>query len=79
MKNYLLIAAIGFAVTSLTSCASITRDQVRTDRAAYNAIAPDYLRYVNNDPSLSIQQKSSKKALVDQWEQRLREMEEKAR
>lgn len=47
-----------------TSCATVGDDFVRAERTTYNAIASDYVEYVNADPSLTIDQKVSRKNII---------------
>lgn len=64
-----------------TGCASIPATYTAADRATYNAIAPEYLEYVNEDGTsvesvLTPAQKELRRLTVESWERRIRAAEE---
>lgn len=60
-------------------CAALTSSApeswVRADRATHDAVAPEYLRYVDNDPAKTQEQKDSRHLTVETWDRRLTEHE----
>ena len=53
------------------SCATIPPSYVAAERGTYHAIAPYYLEYVENDESLTEQQKAFYRDVVVEWRYRL--------
>jgi hypothetical protein len=47
------------------------REYVKADRLTYDAIAPEYLRYVDADPGLTQEQKDRRHRTVDTWNLRI--------
>ncbi|MFB3785727.1 MAG: hypothetical protein ACE15F_05090 [bacterium] len=68
-----------FPLVTFTSCATISPEMVKAERTSYNAIAPDYLKYVNSDATLSIDQKVSRNSLVQSWDAQIKKLEEKVK
>ncbi len=54
---------------------SLQKAYVKADRQTYEAIAPEYLRYVRADKSLSDAQKRRREAKVRSWDARTSEGE----
>jgi hypothetical protein len=59
----------------LASCGSPSAAYVDADRATYAAIAPEYLRYVDADPTLDADSKAVRRLSVATWDKRIRDAE----
>lgn len=60
----------------LASCGSAPQIlDVAADRATYDAVAPDFLRYVDADAALTAEQKQLRHDTVATWDLRLRKRE----
>ena len=68
MKNMrtLLLVLLLF----LMSCAPVEQTYVEADRATYEAVAGEYLGYVEADPRLSPEQVERRKRTILSWEAR---------
>lgn len=72
------IALIGFlfvVACLLSGCGSIAKEYVAADRATYEAIAPEYRKYVEADESLDDDGKKLRLANSDSWKYRLEQAE----
>jgi hypothetical protein len=49
----------------------IPEDWVRTDRDTYNAVAPEYQQYVNEDATKTLGDKQDTRNTIDVWDRRL--------
>ncbi len=49
---------------------------VKAQRATYDAVAPDYLTYVDADPALSTEQRERRRRTVETWRLRVETQEE---
>ena len=76
-RKGILIALV--PLVTFTSCATISPEMVNAERTSYNAIAPDYLKYVNSDATLSIDQKVSRNNLVQSWDAQIKKLEDKVK
>ena len=54
-------------VLLLCGCATVPRAFLEAEDAIYQAIAPEYLRYVEEDPALSRDQKASRSRTLRAW------------
>lgn len=68
----LLLAAPGCAVL-----AAPQGPYVASDRATYDAIAPEYRAYVANDPNLDPDQRARRERTLDTWRARLEDAEQR--
>ena len=71
-KGYFFL--MGFAVvlaTMLPGCGSIAKEYVGADRATFEAIEPEYRRYVDTDDSLDDDAKALRLATLDSWRYRI--------
>lgn len=59
------------AVLPLSGC--LTEAYVAADKATYEAIAPEYGRYIEHDVGLTDEQKARRKATLLSWQARLEE------
>lgn len=55
-----------------TGCV-VNKDYVRADQATFDAIAPEYKEYVQNDPKLDAAQKMRRLRTVETWKLRIEE------
>ena len=69
--RYLLL----LPVLMLAACGSLDRQYVEADRATFEAIAPAYSAYVEDDGTLSDDQRSLRLGLVELRRMRLEEAE----
>lgn len=60
----------------LSGCAGVPESYRAADRATYEAIAPEFVDYVESDESLSESQKRHRRLTVETWRLRLEEAEE---
>ena len=63
-----LILVFAFA---LFGCNSIDKVYIEADLATYSAIAPEYSDYVDQDETLSDDEKQDRYALLDSWVRRI--------
>ena len=73
MKNLIQrFSAIALLALSLTSpgC-SISKEYVAADKATYDAIAPEYLKYVGTDATLDAEQKARRERTIKSWKLRI--------
>lgn len=72
-----LFLAIGAALfLSFCACVAPSQIDVAADRATYDAIAADYLRYVNADAALSVEDKARRARTIETWGIRLKAQEQ---
>lgn len=80
-KGSILFCAIGVIVVgalillTMSGCASIDKVYVAADRATYEAIAPRYLNYLENDDSIRSWERDLYKELTKSWMERIQEAE----
>lgn len=78
MRN-LRLCLIGFIV-AVSGCAStgdiIRAEYVEADRATYEAIAPEYLNYVQADQSLDSDERKRRERTLTTWRLRLEQAEQ---
>lgn len=55
----------------LTGCATAGETYVRADRSTFKAIAPEYLRYVQDDPGLTETDKQLRIGTLTLWDERI--------
>lgn len=72
-----LLVLLAIVLLILAAGCSPSSEYVKADRATFDAIAPEYLRYVENDTTLDSDQKARRKRTVSTWEMRLRQAEGK--
>lgn len=60
--------------TLLASCTPV-QQYVRSDRATFEAIAPEYRKYVEQDAGLADEQKARRFRLLDSWQVRIQAAE----
>lgn len=70
----LVIAALVLVLLSVVGCAA-PASFLAAERATYNAVAPEYLDYVNADPKLDAAQKQSRRDTIQAWDAGLRAWE----
>jgi hypothetical protein len=71
-------ALLGFCfvvVCLLPGCGSIAQEYVAADRATYEAVAPEYQKYVDADPALDDDAKALRKATLASWAYRMEQAE----
>lgn len=66
MRSLAIVALCLFAA----GC-SLNQDYVKADQATFDAITPEYLKYVEADPSLDQDQKDRRKRTVATWKLRM--------
>lgn len=59
------------AALSAVGCAGVPKEYVNADRATFEAVAPDFVEYVENDPDLSANQKRVRKSTIETWRIRI--------
>ena len=75
MKRITMVV-IGVAILiGVAGCAGIDRSYVRADRLTFEAVAPQYERYVRSDESLDANEKENRLFTVDLWNRRIKEAE----
>lgn len=70
-----LIGFLFVAAMLLPGCGSIAKQYVEADRKTFDAIAPEYRKYVDADESLSDDEKKLRHATADSWGYRLEQAE----
>lgn len=66
----LAFSCIAFLALLFVGC-NVQQEYVKADKATYDVIAPDYLKYVEADANLTDDQKQSKKDTVATWRLRI--------
>lgn len=61
----------------LAGCAGVPADYLQADKGTYAAIAPEYERYLDQDETLTGQQRESRRDTLATWELRIRKAEGK--
>jgi len=66
--RHLKLAAAALVVAAITGgCVTPAGEYVAADAATYDAVAPEYLEYVDADPKLGPEQKASRRRTVETW------------
>lgn len=68
MKRVTLIA---IAVLALCGCATLNQDYVKADKLTFDAIAPEYLQFVDANPNFDKEQRDRRHRTVETWKLRL--------
>lgn len=77
VRNFVLLALAAAAIAFLFGgCSAVPPEFVAAERAVYDAIADDYLAYVEDDTRLSAARKHDKTELVLTWFARIAEAED---
>jgi hypothetical protein len=69
VKRLTLIGIVALCL-SAGGCA-LNKDYVKADKATFDAIAPEYLRYIDLDTTLDKEQKDRRHRTVDSWNLRI--------
>lgn len=67
-----LLCAVGLMLALSSLACSPTAPYVAADRATYNAIAPEYSRYVEADPTLDTEDRALRQSTLATWDLRIR-------
>lgn len=70
MRHYVLLALLLILLT-LAGCQGVSASYADADAATYDAIAPEYLGYVDKDETLSGDQKQRRQETVASWKGRV--------
>jgi hypothetical protein len=62
----------------MAACSPVSRLYVEADRATFDAVAPEYLGYVQADPMLGSDQRNDRLETIRSWEARLDQANESA-
>lgn len=68
--------AIILLLLTCQACASVPELYVDADRATFDAVAPEYTRYIESDADLDDGQKDRRLRTLDTWERRIQAAEE---
>lgn len=81
LRGILMVLVVALLAAALVGCGgcSVPEVYVKADRQLYEVVAPEYLRYVKADGSLSLQQVQDRVDLMAAWEFRIRQAEGGAR
>jgi hypothetical protein len=69
--NRLVLALLCVAAVSCCGCPAVSESYLKADKATFDAITPEYLRYVEADPALDQEKKDRRKRTVESWRLRL--------
>lgn len=72
------LAAMAALILAMTSC-GVSDAYLKADRDTFEAIAPDYSKYVNEDESLDAKDKEIFLRTISVWEERIKTAEELAK
>lgn len=76
MRRFGLLLLLVVALLVLPSCAAGPDPTfVAASRATHDAIAPEYLGYVDADPTLSTEQRTRRHASIDRWREAIESRE----
>lgn len=77
MRNLrLCLLGLALAVSGCAATGDIIRsDYVQADRATYEAVAPEYLKYVEADQSIDSDERKRRERTVTTWRLRLEQAE----
>ena len=77
IPDVVVMLAVGLVIAALFGgCSAVPAEFVTAERATYDAIADDYLAYVEADVTLPDQRKQDRALLVQTWLGRIVEAEE---
>ncbi len=62
-----LLIAVALLLPILSGCRGVPEAWQEADRATYQAIAPEYLRYIGADPALSEDARQLRRVTVETW------------
>ena len=73
------IALVGiiFVLAATCGCANPNASYVKADALTYEAIAPEFLQYVEDDPTLTPLRKKLRKNTIKSWKLRIDKAKEK--
>ena len=74
MKNKVMCLCATVFLTAFAGC-GIDRQYIRADRFTYEAIAPEYQEYVDQNKTLNSLEKSRRFLTIELWERRIQEAE----
>lgn len=60
----------------LSGCQSVPKIYLRADRNTFNAVAPEYKEYIQNDTTLSEAQKELRFNTIETWDRRIESAEQ---
>lgn len=69
MRHWVLCLLL-LVLLSLAGCQGVSASYAEADAATYDAVAPEYLGYVDADPALTKDQKVRRHETVDSWKAR---------
>lgn len=69
MRHWVLCVLLLILLT-LAGCQGVSASYAEADAATYDAIAPEYLGYVDADPALDASQKQRRQETVASWKAR---------
>lgn len=69
MRHWVL-AALLIWLLALVGCSGVSKQYAEADAATYDAVAPEYLGYVDADPALSGEQRQRRHETVASWKAR---------
>jgi hypothetical protein len=77
MRNgYFFLLGFCFMVAlMLPGCGSIAKEYVAADRATFDAVEPEYRKYVESDAALDDDAKALRLATLDSWGYRIKQAE----
>ncbi len=70
-----LVLGLGLGVALAVGACSPTATYVAADRLTYEVVAPIFLRYVEGDATLTLDERNRRAALIHSWELRIRKAE----
>lgn len=74
--GYFFLLGFCFVVVAmLPGCGSIAKEYVAADRQTYEAVAPEYRKYVEADAGLDDDAKKLRLATLDSWDYRIGQAE----
>ena len=68
-----------FVAAVLSGCSGLHSNYVSADRLTYEAVAPEYLDYLEADPDLSTEERDRRLRTLESWEARVVAAEEALR
>lgn len=65
------LAALAIVAASCGGCSAVPNIDAAAERATYDAVAPEYLEYVEADPGLDEAAKQNRRSTVKTWNDRI--------
>lgn len=73
------LVGVIFMLAATCGCTSPAKEYIKADRLTYEAIAPEFLKYVKDDPNLDDLSKDVRATNLTAWLMRIKKAEESSK